>query len=811
MFKNNIKIAWRSLKKQPFFTFLNIFGLAIGMAGGLLLGLYIYDDLSHDKMFVDADRIYRINSDMKFGGAEEETAEVSAPMAQALVNDIPEVELATRFRNIGSISIRLQDATDNVREHQIAYADSTFFKMFGIQLLHGDERTALVEPNTMIMTRTAAEKHFPVDQAIGKTLMINDQEVYTVTGVMEDLPKNSIFRDKPIFLAMSGYEDAQLAEWGNHNYYTFVKLVPGASGSDIQDEMQAMVGKYLIPYAQRFFPGITEQQFLDSGNYVNYSTIALTDIHLHSGRSPEFSTVNDIKNVYILGAIAIILLVLASVNFMNLSTAHSLKRSKEVGIRKTLGSQRSGLIGQFLTESGLIAVGSLLFAIVIASVAMPFYNDLAGKELSIPYSNPFFWLILLVAALVLGLFSGSYPAFFMSRFVAAKVLKGQGDNSIGGGRVRNALVIFQFSISVFLIMGTLTVFQQLRFIQGKDLGYGKNQVLVIGGVNSLEGKKQAFKDAVLRISQVNHATLSSNLPTPSARSSGTYLLAEDRSQEKSINMQQWEVDEDYLSTMNLSLISGRTFDLDRFATDSSAVILNEKAVAVLGKTPESVIGTQFVGGLEGGGNLSTVIGVVKNFHYETLRDEVGSLALFHGGEFASNLAIKLNGGDVAQTIAEIETIWREMAPTQPFDHYFMDDSFNASYEAEQRLGEIFMIFTMLSIIIACLGLLGLATFNAQKRVKEIGVRKVLGAGVGQIVYRLSVDFLKLVGLAVVIALPLGWYAMDRWLQDFSYRIDIPWWIFALSALMAVGVALLTVSYQSIKAAVVNPVKSLRNE
>lgn len=810
MFKNNIKIAWRSLKKQPFFTFLNIFGLAIGMAGGLLLCLYIWDDLSHDNMFTDAEHIYRINADMKFGGTVENTSEVSAPMAEALVNDIPQVEMATRFRSIGSVFIREQEATDNIRESYVSYADSTFFKMFGIQLLYGDERTALAEPNTLVITRTAAEKHFPIDQAVGQTLVINDDEVFTVTGVLEDLPKNSIFRDKPIFLSMAGYEDAQLAEWGNHNYYTFVKLVPGAKGTDIQSEMQAMVGKYLIPYAQRFFPGITEQQFLDSGNYVNYSTIPLMDIHLYSKRNPEFSTVSDIKNVYILGAIALILLVLASVNFMNLSTAHSLKRSKEVGIRKTLGSQRSGLIGQFLTESGLIALGSLIFALIIASLAMPLYNDLAGKELSIPYAKPVFWLVLIMAALVLGLFSGSYPAFFMSRFVAAKVLKGQGDNSIGGGRIRNALVILQFSISVFLIMGTLTVFQQLRFIQGKDLGYGKNQVLIIGGVNGLEGKRQAFKDAVVRLSQVNTATLSSYLPTPSSRSSGTYMLAEDRSQEKSINMQQWTVDDDYLSTIGLSLVSGRAFDLDRFATDSSAVILNEKAVAVLGKTPESVIGTQFVNDFQNG-SLSTVIGVVKNFHYETLRDEVGSLALFHGGEFASNLAIKLNGGDVSQTVAQIENIWRDMAPTQPFDHYFMDDSFNSSYDAEQRLGRIFMIFTVLSIIIACLGLLGLATFNAQKRVKEIGVRKVLGAGVGQIVYRLSVDFLKLVGLAVFIALPLGWYAMNRWLEDFSYRIDIPWWIFALSALLAVGVALLTVSYQSIKAAIVNPVKSLRTE
>ncbi|MBO0342017.1 ABC transporter permease [Flagellimonas profundi] len=810
MFKNNIKIAWRSLKKQPFFTFLNIFGLAIGMAGGLLLSLYIHDELTHDTMFADADRIYRLNADMKFGGKEEQMAEVSAPMAGAMLNDFPEVELTTRFRSIGSVFIKEEGVRSNVREPGVTYADSTFFKMFGIKLLYGDENTALTEPNTLVMTKSAAEKHFPVDQAVGKTVQLNDRDIFTVSGIVDDMPDNSFLRDRDLFLAMSGNEDSRGAEWGSHNYYTLIKLIPGASVADLQEEMKTMVGKYLIPYAQRFFPGITEQQFLDSGNYMKYSTIALTDIHLYSGRGPEFSPVSDIKNVYILGAIALILLILASVNFMNLTTAHSLKRSKEVGIRKTLGSQRKSLIGQFLTESGLIAMGSLVFAVIIAMVAMPFYNDLSGKELSIPFSSPMFWLILLIATLALGILSGSYPAFFMSRFVAAKVLKGQGDNSIGGGRVRNILVVLQFSISVFLIMGTLTVFQQLSFIQGKDLGYAKDQVLVIRGVNSLEGNKNAFKNEVEQLSQVNTATLSSFLPTPSSRSDSSFMQKEDRSQEKAINMQQWRVDEDYIATIGLNLVSGRNFDTSRYSSDSTGIIINEKAVSILGKTPETVLGQQFLDNFNEE-TLITVIGVVKDFNFESLRDEVEALALFYGGEQASNLAIKLNQGDVTRTIGDIENIWMDIAPTQPFEYYFMDDSFNTSYEAEQRLGQIFMIFTVLSIIIACLGLFGLAAFNAQKRVKEIGVRKVLGAGVGQIVLRLSMDFLKLVGLSVIIALPLGWYAMDRWLQDFSYRIDIPWWVFALSALMAVGVALLTVSYQSIKAAIVNPVKSLRTE
>ncbi|AEM70314.1 protein of unknown function DUF214 [Allomuricauda ruestringensis DSM 13258] len=810
MLKNNIKIAWRSLKKQPFFTFINTFGLAIGMAGGLLLGLYIYDELNHDTMFADADRIHRVNADLKFGGVENQFAEVSAPMAQAMLNDIPEVELTTRFRNVGSVFIRPQGTESNVKELSVAYVDSTFFKMFGLKLLYGDERSALKEPNALVMTKTAAEKHFSTNKAIGQTVLLNDNEVYRVTGVIDDMPKNSFLKDRGLFLAMSGYEDAQLAEWGSHNYYTFIKLLPGTKAGDIQDRLQNMVGKYLIPYVQTFFPGITEQQFIDSGNYMYYTTIPLTDIHLYSGRNPEFSAVSDIKNVYILSAIALILLVLASVNFMNLSTAHSLKRAKEVGIRKTLGSQRSGLIGQFLTESGLISLGSMCLALLMAMAILPLFNELSGKELALPLHHIGFWAVLVLAAMLLGLVSGTYPAFFMSRFVAAKVLKGQGGSAIGGERVRNVLVVLQFSISVFLILGTLVVFQQLQYIQGKNLGYAKNQVLVINGVNALEGKKKAFKEEVMQINQVQSASLSSFLPTPSARTNSSFMRAEDRSQEKTINMQQWNVDEDYLSTIDISLVSGRNFDIGRFATDSTSIILNEKAVAVMGKTPQNVLGTQLIDNFDDG-TLLTVVGVVKNFHFESLRNEVEALGFFYGAGGASRLAIKLSEGDVSRTISEIEGIWSKLAPSQPFEHYFMDDSFNTSYEAEQRLGKIFMVFTILSIFIACLGLLGLAAFNAQKRVKEIGVRKVLGAGVGQIAYRLSMDFLKLVGVAIVVALPLGWFAMDRWLQDFSYRIDIPWWSFPLAALIAVTIAVLTVSYQSIKAAIVNPVKSLRTE
>ncbi len=812
MFKNYLKIAWRSLKKQPFFTFLNTFGLAIGMAGALLIGLYIYDELTYDNMFVDAARIHRVNADIKFGGEVTNTAEVSAPMAKALMDNLPQVELATRFREVGSVLIKKSDTPNNVKESGVTFAETSMFSMLGLDLLHGDKTTVLDEPNTMVMSRSMAEKFFPINEAIGQTMVLEDNQTYTVSGVIEDLPKNSFLRDRQLFLAMPGYADAQEGAWTSHNYYTLIKMKLGNQPADILKGMDDMIDTYVIPYAQRFFPGVTRKQFEASGNYIKYGTIPLTDIHLHSHRYPEFSQNSDIQNLYILAAIGIFLVVLASINFMNLSTAQSLKRAKEVGIRKTLGSAKLGLIRQFLTESGLIAFGSLILGLLVAFTVLPFFNSLSNKALQIPLTSLAFWAILISATFILGLFSGSYPAFFMSRFVPIKVLKGSGNHSIGGGKTRNFLVIFQFAISVFLIIATLVVYQQLNYIKSKDVGFGKEQVLVIDDVYSLDNdRRQSFKEAVKNLAQVLNATLSSYLPTPSSRSDTSFLRAENRDQEKAINMQEWRADYDYVATLGLEIIAGRNFD-PQFTSDSTAILLNETAVSVLESTPEDILGKQLVYNIvdQGQERIYTVIGVIKNFHFESLRNDISALSIMPGN-FASRLNIKVKQGNLSQTIAQIEGIWDEMAPGQPFSYYFLDDSFNNSYEAEQRLGQIFMAFTVLSILIACLGLFGLATFNAQKRVKEIGVRKVLGASVGQITYRLSADFLKLVGIAILVALPLGWFAMDRWLEDFAFRINIPWWALLSAAMLAIIIALITVSWQSIKAAMANPVKSLRTE
>ena len=810
MFKNYLKIAWRSLKRQPFFASLNVFGLAIGMAGGLLISLYIYDEFSFDKMFTDAERIYRIDTDIKFGGAEMRASESAAPMADAMLNDFPQVENTFRFRNRGSLLLRKSDSETNTKELSVAFSDANFFEFFGIDLLVGDSETALKEPNMVVLTKTAAEKHFGIQSALGQSLLLNNTDTYTVTGVIDDLPKNSLLRNHSVFMSMVGYPPAHENNWGSNNFVTFVKLIPSVNSTDFEVPLQGMLEKYMLPWAQQFFPGMTKETFLAAGNYLNYHTMPLTDIHLYSSRDQEMSANSSIQNVYILSFIGLFLIVLACVNFMNLSTAYSLKRAKEVGVRKTLGSNKAELISQFLTESGLISFISLLFALLVTIVALPFFNELSGKSVTVPITNPFFWVILLIATVLLALLSGSYPAFFMSKFVPVKVLKGSGESSAGGGKIRNTLVVFQFAISVFLIVSTLVVFQQLNFIQNKDLGFAKEQVVLIEDVYAAGSQAQTFKEETQKLSQVQSATLSGFMPTPSSRSNSSYFKEGAREQENAIQIQTWNVDENYLATLNMELVEGRNFNKE-FATDSTAAIINEATLKVLGVQPHEALGMRISDDIElETPQFYTIIGVVKDFHYESLREDIGALGLFFR-ESSGMMAVKLNAGDFSKAIADIEKVWSKLAPGQPFSYSFMDESFNSTYEAEHRLGKIFIIFTILSILIACLGLFGLAAFNAQKRTKEIGVRKVLGASVGQITYKLAVDFLRLVSVAILVSIPLGWYVMNKWLEDFSYRIEIGWGVFVFAAFLAIVVAILTVSYQSIKAAIVNPVESLRTE
>ncbi|TXD83226.1 FtsX-like permease family protein [Subsaximicrobium wynnwilliamsii] len=810
MFRNHIKIAFRSLKNQPFFTLINTFGLAIGMAGSLLIGLYIYDELSYDKMFADAGRIYRIDMDIKFGGAEIKSAETAPPMAAALQRDFAEVENTVRFRILGSNLFRSSDKSANIKELSTTYVDATFFDMFGLELIDGNKETALKEANTLVMTRTAAENHFGSINVVGKSLLLNNEDTYVVTGVMEDLPKNSFLKDYSIFMAMAGNVASRENIWGSNNYFTFVKVLPATRMDHFQLQLDGLLEKYILPWAQKTFPGMTAASFAASGNYIRYHTIPLTNIHLHSDNQIEMGEKGTIQNVYILSFIGFFLIFLACVNFMNLSTAHSLKRAKEVGIRKTLGSNRIQLIVQFLTESSLISFASMILAVIVAFIALPFFNDLAGRTISIPFTEPLFYVAILLFTMVLGLFSGSYPAFVISRFIPVETLKGNGFKNGSKWNIRSMLVVFQFGIAVFLIVGTLVIFQQLQFIQNKDLGYSKEQVLVISDSYAAGQQVNAFKHEVLSLSAVKSATLSSFMPIASARSNSSFFREDAMDQKFAIQMQTWDVDHDYMKTFGMELIAGRGFN-NQSVADSTATIINESTLTTLGLSAQEALGKRITEDVELGKPVFyRIIGVIKDFHYESLREDIGALGLFLNKSTGS-MAVKLQTDDFASAISSIENIWNEQAPGQPFNYRFMDDAFDTSYNEERRLGNIFIVFTSLSIFIACLGLFGLAAFNAQKRTKEIGVRKVLGASVSQITFGLTTDFLKLVAIATAIALPLGWFVMNIWLQDFSYRIQISWEILAFAAFLVILIAILTVSYQSIKAAIANPVKSLKTE
>ncbi|MBZ9650951.1 ABC transporter permease [Psychroflexus montanilacus] len=810
MIRNYFKMGLRGLKNQPFFTLINTLGLAIGMAGGLLIALYIYEELNHDKMFADSDRIHRIDMEIKFGGAEIKAAETAPPLAGAVKRDFAEVEQTTRFRIQGSNLFRDVQKTDNIKELHTTYADSTFFEMFGLELIHGNKKTALEKPNTLVMTRTAAENHFGSVDVVGENLLLNNKETFQVTGVIEDLPDNSFLKGYTIFMAMAGNVASREDIWGGNNYFTFIKLSPETNMDNFQLQLDGLLEKYVLPWATRTFPGMTADSFLASGNYIRYHSIPLTDIHLHSDNKVEMSQVGDMQNVYILSFIGLFLIFLASVNFMNLSTAHSLKRAKEVGIRKTLGSNRGQLIIQFLTESGIVVFVSMLLAVLVSYIALPFFNDLAGRAISIPFENPMFYVWLILITIILGLISGSYPAFVISKFAPIDTLKGNRFQKSSKWNMRSFLVVFQFGVAVFLIVGTLVVSQQLKFIQNKDLGFDKEQVLIINDTYAAGEQINALRQEVLSLSAVQNATVSSFMPVSSSRSSTSFFQEGKMDQQYAIQSQVWKVDEHYLNTLDLKLISGRNFN-GQFVSDSTSVIINESTLKLLGLNAEEALGVRITQEVELGEPLYfKILGVVQDFHYESLRDDIGALALFMDSS-TGYMAIKLKTADLTGVLSSIENMWASKAPGQPFDYRFMDDAFDKSYKEESRLGNIFMVFTCLSIFIACLGLFALATYNAQTRIKEIGVRKVLGASVSQITLRLTIDFLKLVAISTLIALPLGWYFMNIWLQDFSYRIQIGWSILVFAALLVIFIAIVTVSFQAIKAALANPVKSLRTE
>lgn len=820
MYRNYFKVAMRGFTKHPFFTFLNVMGLAVGIAGALLISLYIYDQLNYNKMFKDAELIYRVNIDNKTAGEVSKYASVSGPLAQVMREDFSFQQTVTRFREVDPVLVKKEGADINAKIDKVTAVDDTFFDMFGLELLAGNKKSALTKPNSLVINRSMASEYFgSVESAINKSLVINNDKSYVITGVLEDLPTSSFLRNYSIFMSISSFEDSKTEAWNTWYFPTFVKLNAPKNIVDLEAYLDGVLERYLIPWAMTFIPELTiesaRKSSEETGNYMRFNATALTDIHLHSlDRSGEFNENRDIQNVYVLAVVGFFLIIMAVVNFMNLSTAQSLKRAKEVGVRKILGSNRSGLIRQFLAEALLISAVSLIIGLGIAKLMLPLFNQLAGTAMEIPINDPLFWLLIVVVTLLLGLLAGIYPAFVSSRFAPIIALAGNGKGTSSGGFMRNLLVIFQFSVSVCLMVGTLVVYQQLQFIKTKSLGYSKDQVLIVDNTQSLGKKKAVFKQNVQNLAGVDGVSLSSYLPTPSNRSSTTFFSkSSSLSSADAVIIGNWKIDHNYLETLGLELAAGRNFD-PKNPADSSALLINEASLSMFDASIEDVIGMQLTRDFhrEDKENMEyyTVIGVVKDFHFESMRNVINGLT-FQLSQDANKMLIKLRAGDFENSIEDIHALWKEVSDGLPFDYYFMDESYDNTYRSEVKLGSIFLLFTSLSIFIACLGLFGLAAFSTEKRTKEIGIRKVLGASVSQIVFKLSGDFLKLVVLALFIALPLSWYIMSQWLEDFSYRIELEPGLLLFCAFLAIIIALITVSSHSIKAAIVNPVKSLKKE
>jgi putative ABC transport system permease protein len=821
MLANYFTIAWRNLRKQSFYSLINICGLAVGVAACLIIILFIVDELSYDKYNTRADRIYRVEADIKFGGNEFQMAYRPAPEAQALLNDYPEVESVVRMRSSGSYLVKPAEGIDNMKEQHVIWADNSFFNVFSINILEGNAAKALTEPASVAISKKIAEKYFKGKSALGQSLILDNKYHAKVTAVYDNIPAASHFHFD-IIVSMVGEwpiaREARSTSFMSENFLEYVLLKNGASAHDLEKKFPRFIEKNMGPeVVQAFGPDFTFEKFRASGNKYDVSLRPLTDIHLHSNVRGELEPNGNMVYVYLLSIIAAFILIIGCINFMNLSTARSSNRAKEVGVRKVMGSMRSHLVRQFLTESTVVSFFAFVIAVSIAYLLLPVFNDLSQKQLNIPFGDPLFYLILLGGCLLIGLMAGLYPSFFLSAFKPVNVLKGQVSLGMRSGAIRSSLVVFQFVISIFLIVGAICINRQLSFIQNKKLGFEKDQMIVIHDAYGLRPKNaEPFKNEVLRLSAVEAGTISGYVPVESDwswRSNSTlWKTGSEPTAENMVSTQLWEVDYDYLETFKITIREGRGFSKE-FASDSQAIVLNQTAAKRLG-LEKDLIGKKlstFIGPAnpEHISNL-TIIGVVDDFHFSSMKENISSLG-FLLGKSDGSVIFRFQPDKTTEVVQSIEAIWKQLAPGQPFQYSFLDEDFAKMYDAEQRLGTIFSLFAGLAIIIACLGLFALTSFTAEQRTKEIGIRKVLGASVSSIVFLLSKEFGKLVLIAFVLSTPVAWWAVSKWLEGYQYKVEIGWTVFALSGVIALLIAWVTMSFQSIKAALTNPVKSLRSE
>jgi putative ABC transport system permease protein len=777
----------------------------VGVACCLTIVLYVLDEISYDRYHDRAEQIYRVGIDGYINNIAFHGVVTCSPMAQTLVREFPEVEAATRLRNFGFPVFRYEDKVFS--EERVFWVDPSFIDVFTVPFIEGDPETALTEPNSIVLTRSMALKYFGREDPMGRSLNADRSRDYLITGVVEDVPHNSHFHYD--FLAsLSTYDDSQSPIWISNNYYTYVLLRKDASPEAFEGKLVELVKKYVGPQI-KVAAGLTLEQFYESGGKWGYFIQPLTDIHLHSHLEFEIEPNGDIAYVYIFSIIAIGILLVAGVNFVNLATARSVNRAREVAIRKTVGSRRPQLIRQFLAETTLLSFIAVILALIAVQFVLPTFNTITGKDLAIPFmQNAFTIPALFGVVLLIGVLAGIYPAFFLASFDPAIVLKSETMGRTRKSKLRNILVVFQFTVSIFLIIGTFIVNRQLRYIQNKNLGFNKDQIVVVKKTDDIGNQIQAFRQELVKNANVIDATNTARLIGETFGNSA-YKLAGASGEETHL-LWTYFTDPHFADTYQIEMAAGRYFEEGRQA-DQQAVVLNETAVKELGLTDP--VGKQ-IEALRPTRSLTfTIIGVMKDFHFESLHFQIRPLiiTLWPPNNRGRYVSVRVSSEGIRNTLVFLENTWRKFAGNQAFEYEFLDDHFAKIYQSEERTGQIFFSFSLLAIIIASLGLLGLAAFIGEQRTKEIGIRKVLGATDSKIMLLLSRQFTKWVIMSNLFAWPIAYYFMHKWLQRFAFQPGLSVWSFLLASLVVFFVALLTVSYQTVKAARANPVDLLRYE
>jgi putative ABC transport system permease protein len=809
MFTNFLKTALRNIFRHRSYVLINIIGLSVGIACSLLILLFIRYELSFDKFNEKYDRIYRINLDGKLGETEIRGAYTPAPLAKTLMADFPEVEAAIRMERWNEVLFRIEDR--KYVEKNVMLADSSFFDIFSIPLLRGNPRKVLAEPYTVVLTEKIANKYFGKEDPIGKQLRINsDTNVYTITGVMADVPENSHF-DFNILMSFLSHWRAKDEFWLSNSFATYVLLKKGASATEFENKLPAMVKKYVGPQVVQTL-GIDLEQFAATGNRYGFFVQPLSDIHLDPSIEQDFRPPTDRKYIYIFTLVSLIIIIVACINYMNLSTARSVNRSREVGLRKVVGSSRLLLVRQFLLESIILCLISLVFALILVELMLPYYNNLLQVKLVMHYFDRWYTLPgLLLLSILIGIFSGSYPALFLSSFKPASVLYGRLKLGLTNVQIRRGLVILQFVITIFLIFSSLIIYRQIQYMVNKDLGFDKEMQFVISRTDALRKNIGSFKQEIAKLPGVLSSTNSTAIPGYPNNNNGFQM--EGKTAEQTYLMQVNWADYDYLKTYGITLKDGRYFSRD-FSSDTLAMVLNERAIEEFGIT--DTFGTRFIEPAREGEQKRyyNVIGIVKDFHYQSLRERIyPHVFILKPPEWnwTGYITIRLAPENMKNTIGEIEKIWNKFTDNEPLEYFFLDDNFRKFYFEEVRTSRIAVAFSLLAIIIACLGLFGLTSLATELRAREIGIRKVLGSSVSRIIILFARETVLLILISAIPAWIIGYYLMKRWLMNFHFHIAIQSWEFLAAFLLALFIALITICYRTYRAAVINPASVLKYE